>query len=685
MKKDTAIIAIIGAAVLAFVAGTMINKPAKKAGDAAAAAQPVQAQQTAQAAAAPAFAGNPSMGPADAKVTIIEISDFQCPFCSRAKATLDELHKEYPNDLRIVFVNQPLSFHNQARPAAIASFAAHKQGKFWEMYDKLFSNAKELGDDNYKKWAKEIGLDMARFESDLKDADVAKAVDRDQAVANALGVSGTPGFFVNGVSLSGAQPKEEFKKIIDEQIKKANDELGKGTPMAEINEKLTRANNPSVGSQIIGLVFKGEEPPKSAAAAPPAPKREKPGDDPNVVWKVELHGDEPIKGNADALVTLVEFTDFQCPFCSKVRASLEEVKKNYAPDKVRLVFKNQPLPFHSNAMIAAEAALCAGDQGKFWEMEERLFSNQGALGADELPGHAKEVGLNLDKFNKCLADHKFKPQILKDQATAEKITATGTPAFFVNGRKLGGNRPFEDFKKLIDEEMGKAEAKVASGVARKEIYAKTIGDGKEFIPPPPLEAKVADFDYRGSPTLGPKDAKVKIVEFKDFECPFCAKIIPALKQVQKDNASKVSIVFKHFPLSNQCNPKMSREMHPGACLAAYWSMAAEAQGKFWEFEDIVFQNYQSMMPREGELPARLAAQTENLKRWCKEIGMDIAKAEAFVASKAYEDRLKKDMNEAVDAGVNGTPAVYINGRKYNGGMNADRLNKIIGQVLEGKL
>ena len=682
MKKDTAIIAIIGVAVLAFVAGSMLNK--KPATDAAKAAAPIQAKEDAPPPpVAAAFAGSPSIGPKDAKVTIVEISDFQCPFCSKAKATMDEVHKAYPNDVRVVFVNQPLSFHPNAKPAAIASMAAHKQGKFWEMYDKLFTNQQQLGDENYKKWAKEIGLDMVKFEADLKDPETAKAVDRDSAVATALEVTGTPGFFINGVNLAGAYPIEEFKKNIDEQIKKANDEMGKGAKIEDLNEKLTRANNPAKGEQIIGMIFKGTEPPKQAAQATP-PKREKPPEDTNTVWKVDLHGDEPVKGGKDALITIVEFTDFQCPFCGKARGALDEVEKNYG-DKVRIVFKNLPLDFHKNAMGAAESALCAKDQGKFWEMETRQFSNQGELDADKLPGHAKEVGLNVPKWEQCLKDHKFKPQIDKDMQTAERITATGTPAFFIMGRKLGGARPFDDFKKIIDEEITKAEEKIKGGVAKKDIYAKTIEGAKEIIPPPPLDAKVNDFDYNGSPHMGPRDAKVKIVEFKDFQCQFCARINPTLKQVQKDSNGKVAVVFKHFPLSNQCNKVMNKDMHPAACLAAYWSMAAEDQGKFWEFEDIVYLNFQTMRPSEGDADAQNKAQTDNLKKWAQEIGMDVAKAEAYVNGKKYEARLSKDVNEAGPAGVRGTPSVYINGRKYEGGFKPEKMAKVIGQLLDGKL
>jgi len=683
MKKDTAIIAIIAVAVLAFVAGSMMNKT-KPAGPAAQAAAPVEAKAEAAAPASPAFAGNPAIGPKDAKVTIIEISDFQCPFCSRAKATMDEVHKNYPNDVKIVFVHQPLGFHPHARPAAIASMAAHRQGKFWEMYDKLFSGQKELGDDSYRKWAKDIGLDLTKFEADLKDPAVAAVVDRDQAVANALGVNGTPGFFVNGVKIEGAVPFEEFKTKIDEQIKKANDELGKGTSTADLNEKLTRANNPAEGEKIIGFVFKGNEPPKQAAAQQAPPKRERPPEDTTTVWKVALHGDEPVKGGKNALITIVEFTDFQCPFCGKARAALDEVEKTYG-DQVRIVFKNLPLDFHKQAMGAAEAALCAKDQGKFWEMENRLFANQGALEAEQLSGHAKEVGLDIGRFTACLDGHKYRPHIDKDMATAERITATGTPAFFIMGRKLSGARPFADFQKIIDEEITKAKDKVSAGTSVADLYAKTIDAGRENIPPPPLDTKVNEFDYVGSPHLGPRDAKIKIVEFKDFECPFCAKINPALKQVQKDSGGKIAIVFKHFPLSNQCNKQMQRDMHPGACLAAAWSFAAEEQGKFWEFEDIVYSNYQNMMPREGEIEARLKAQTANLRQWAKEIGMDVDKAQAYVDGKRYEAKLAKDIAEAGPAGVTGTPSLFINGRKYQAGMKAERMAKTAQLLLDGKL
>ncbi len=687
MKKENAIIAIIAAAVLGAIGGRFTAKPSAPAATTAATPETVKAD-AAPAPAVAAVAKVPSIGPETAKVTIVEISDFQCPFCSRAYTTLEDLRKQYPNDVRVVFINQPLPFHQNAKPAAIAATAAAKQGKFWEMYGKMFPNQQQLSDANYQVWAKEIGLDMTKFAADLKDPEVAKTVDRDMAVATGLGVRGTPGFFINGVNVSGAQPIENFKKIIDEQITKANDEIGKGAKAGpELVEKLTRVNNPALGDNLIKWVFKGEAPPANAAppadAAKPADKGNQPPPDDKTVWKVVLRGDEPVKGKADAPITIVEYTDFQCPFCSKVIPALDDTLKAY-PDKVKLVFKNYPLSFHQNAMPAAEAAQCAKEQGKFWEIEEKLFANQGELDAAGLTKHAQAAGVNMAKFEECVKNHKHKSVIEADMAAAEKIQVTGTPSVFVQGRKMVAGRAPEDFKRVVDEELAKADALIKSGTSAKDVYGKMIADGKEFTPPPPLDPKVNNFDYDGSPILGDKNAKIKIVEYKDFQCPFCAKIIPTLKQVQKE-VPGVAIVFKHFPLSSQCNPKMSRDMHPAACQAMYWAMAAQDQGKFWEMEDLIYNNYGTMMPPDGDLAARQAAQLVKLKGWAKDAGVDVAKAEKYVTDKKYQSRLDKDLKEAEGAEVRGTPSLYINGRSYNGPMQADKMKEIIKKLADGKL
>jgi len=139
-----------------------------------------------------------------------------------AKVTLDQIRKTYGDRVRVVFKHLPLkSIHPQAGPAATAAEAAHGQGKFWEMHDLIFANQGQLGDAKYQEWARQLGLDMDRFDKDLKSPAVSQRIDADSQEAAKLGVSGTPAFFVNGRYLSGAQPFERFKALIDEELAKA--------------------------------------------------------------------------------------------------------------------------------------------------------------------------------------------------------------------------------------------------------------------------------------------------------------------------------------------------------------------------------------------------------------------------------------------------------------------------------
>ena len=148
-------------------------------------------------------------------------ADFQCPFCKRVTPTLDQIHETYGDQVRIVFRHLPLSIHSKAPAAHAAAEAAHLQGKFWEMHDKIFENQKELSAEKFVEYATELGLDLERYKKDVVSADVKKRIDGDSSAAASLGVTGTPAFFVNGRYLSGAQPFTSFKRLIDE-------ELGKG-------------------------------------------------------------------------------------------------------------------------------------------------------------------------------------------------------------------------------------------------------------------------------------------------------------------------------------------------------------------------------------------------------------------------------------------------------------------------
>jgi protein-disulfide isomerase len=157
----------------------------------------------------------PVKGAANAPITIVEFSDHECPFCSRVLPTVDEIMKNYNGKVKLAFRHNPLPFHPRAMPAAKAAVAAQRQGKFWEMSTLMFKNQQALTDDNFKKWAKELKLDLKKFEKDMKDPAVQKMIEEDSNFARSNGAGGTPSFFINGVLLVGAQPAEKFKEVIE--------------------------------------------------------------------------------------------------------------------------------------------------------------------------------------------------------------------------------------------------------------------------------------------------------------------------------------------------------------------------------------------------------------------------------------------------------------------------------------
>lgn len=168
---------------------------------------------------------------------------------------------------------------------------------------------------------------------------------------------------------------------------------------------------------------------------------------------VAYAADDPVKGKAKAPITILEFTDFQCPYCQHSQDTLREVEKNY-PDTVKLVARQYPLPMHSRAKPASEAALCAKEQGKFWEFRDKLFEKQQLEDAD-FKRYAKELKLNEKKFDKCLSEHRYAPRVDTDVADGQRFGVRGTPHFFVNGRPLNGAQPFNAFKEAIEEELAR--------------------------------------------------------------------------------------------------------------------------------------------------------------------------------------------------------------------------------------
>jgi len=182
-----------------------------------------------------------------------------------------------------------------------------------------------------------------------------------------------------------------------------------------------------------------------------APPTQQPPEEPETV-QVSAD-DDPGKGNANAKVTIIQFSEFQCPFAGRfARDTLPDIKKDYIDTgKVKFVYRD--FIVHSTSQKAQEAAQCANEQGKFWEMHDLLYQNQGALEVDDLKGYAQQLGLNTASFDSCLDSGKYESEVQKDTSDGRSYGVGGTPTFFINGKKLVGAQPYETFQQAIEEAL----------------------------------------------------------------------------------------------------------------------------------------------------------------------------------------------------------------------------------------
>jgi protein-disulfide isomerase len=688
MNKGTAIVGFL----LCFLAGGMLmfgvdrNGTARTGGgDEIAAAQDASGNWSDEDAAVAVSSKDPVWGSRSAPVTLVLFSDFQCPFCSRVETSINQLKDKYGKDkLRIVWKSNPLPFHPNARPAAIAAEAVFRLGgsaAFWKFHDAAFANQKDLSPEKYEQWAGEAGVDKVKYKDLITKPEVAAKIDADLAEGKSVGVSGTPASFINGVFLSGAQPIDKFTSAIDEQLAAAKSAIASGTKPDKVYAKLAGEN-------------KAKTPTPDANKKPDQPA--KPAEDDKTVWKVPV-GTSAVKGKVDAPVTIIEFSDFQCPFCGRVEPTMAEVFKTYG-DKVRLVWKHEPLPFHPRAEPAAELSLEAraekGDKG-FWSAHDLLFKkecqggkpdaadkqscegsqgkwvdNQVKLQDEDLLEDAKMLGLDVNKVKIAITDHKYQAEITADQDLGDNVQANGTPHFFINGRRLVGAQPMDKFKAIIDEELVKVAALTSKGVAAKDVYNEIIKDGKE---PPPPEKKTVDAPAPDSPSMGNEKSKVVFEIFSDFQCPFCGKVEPTLKQVEKNFSDKIRIVWRHKPLP----------MHADAPLASQAAQEVfKEKGKeaFWKYHDTLFEKQSTP---DGLKRAALESYAEPL-------GVNMAQFKSALDSGANKPFVDSESAVADKAGISGTPAFVVgtidkgqlNGYFINGAVPYGKFKKAIEMALK---
>ena len=591
----------------------------------------------------PVDSKDPMWGSRTAPVTIVLFSDYECPYCSRVEASLEQAKTAYgPDKIRIIWKNSPLPFHKNAKPAAEAGqgvFDLKGNDAFWKFHKNAFANQKDLTPANFEKWAADAGVDMAKFKAGLASHKWAEKVDKDNAVGKTAGVSGTPASFINGVSVSGAQPYDKFKAVIDQELEKANAKLKAGTPKDKIYVEMSKENK------------------KNAPAKPEEDEEEK--EDTKTVFKVPV-GTSPSRGKADALVTMVMFSDIQCPFCKKVEPTLKQIAETYG-DKVRVVWKDEALPMHPRAVPAAnftrEARAQKGDKG-FWDAHDALFESAPKLEDADFETVAGKLGLDVAKVMAAVKDNKYKKEIDLDGETADDFQASGTPHFFVNGRRLVGAQPFEKFKPIIDEEIKKAQDLIAKGTPAAKVYDELTKDGKG--PPEPEKKTVAAFS-KDAPFKGAANAKVVIQQFSDFQCPFCSRVEPTVNEIVKNYGDKVKIVWRDKPLPMHADAPLASE-------AAREALKQKGPDGFWKFHEKLFAHQKEL-------------KRENLEKYAEENGLDMTKFKAALDARTHKPVIDAESKVADDAGISGTPAFVINGYFINGAQPYPKFKKLIERAL----
>jgi protein-disulfide isomerase len=326
---------------------------------------------------------------------------------------------------------------------------------------------------------------------------------------------------------------------------------------------------------------------------------------------------------ATGRVEVVLFTDFQCPFCAQFAQTFRELQsKGVEGAQLNVSFKHFPLNIHPAAPLAHQAALAAGEQGKFWEMHDLLFANQSAIKRDDLLRHAAKLGLDAERFKKDLDSDRLKHIIEADLAEGLRLRVQGTPTFFVNGKGFSGALSFEQLKQIVLREQ-----------RRMQVMSEVTDDLLSH---------------------GPADAPVTLELFADLQSPVSRPAIEVLDQVIAKYPSKVRIQFRNFPLA----------FHPQAPLAHEAAMAAAALGRFWEFARYILDHQDSL--REQDLIAHAAR-----------LGLDEKRFAELLGQRRYAVRVEADLEAGAKRGIRGSPVIFVNGKRIDGVPSLDQLARSV--------
>ena len=513
-------------------------------------------------------------GPIAAPVSIVIYADLECPFSASTLPQLEKVAAQHPSDVHLEVRQFPLDIHPDSKLAHEAALAAAAQGKYLAMVDLIQANQRLMDRAQYLHYATLLHLNVPQFTRDLDSHRFAPQVQEDLAEGRALGIDQTPTMFINGNRVAGAQDAATLANLVERSLAATH-----GDPVSVDFSKPLPAED------------------TSALAVNPTASL----------------------GPAAAPVTIVEFTDFQCPFCRRAEDPLHQLLASSGKN-VRVIYRSYPLDFHAHAQLAAEAALAAGDQGKFWPMHDLLFANQANLDRAHFDQFARQLELDVARFDADLDSGKFRAQVAADRVLGQRYGVDGTPFFFINGRPVSGVRSLPELQQAVQLAMS------------------------DKNPAAPVVAATPTHHFlAGSAAAGPNTVVV------DWYIDLEAAASPAIAPILHDLAAKpaVRIALHSYALPN----------HPNAPLAYRALLAAIPEGKFWPLYDALAGHPLPADEQEARAAIRAAAQS---------IHLEMSKVDAAFDDSGLGNDVAADQQEAYRRGIRGVPVVFVNNQRIDG-------------------
>ncbi len=586
-----------------------------------------------------------SMGDPNAPVVIVEYSDYQCPFCRRHfLETMPQLKTEFVDTGRVyyVFKDYPIAglhpFAYRLHEAALCAGDNGGEEAYWQAHDLFFSQAETFQQNSeaamdaviLAQFA-QLALPVDEIERCLQDGRFAEEVQNYIREGQSLGVSGTPSFFINGYPLVGAQPFTTFQAAIN-QIEQ--------------------------GETIAAALT--QPPPPPAIAPTPA--------------TIALRTITAL-GDPNAPVTIIEYSDYQCPFCRRhAQETMPQLQTKYIDTgRVYYVFKDFPIAsLHPLAYRLHEAALCvsdvAGTEG-YWQAHDLFFVDAETFQLDTL-AEMDEAILNafsnegLPNISTCLAANTYADTVQAGVNEGTQLGVNGTPAFFINGYPINGAQPYSTFEYAISLAETDDLAAAYTQTAPNTDNAQATAAAQAAVP--------QDIPINDAPAKGNPNAPVTIVEYSDYQCPFCLRHFEqTMPQIQSYiDSGQVRYIFKDFPLHS---------IHPQAQKAHETARCARELGgdeMYWTMHDLLFTNQARWA--EVNVPNHIPV----LKALAAEAGLPQAEFDACLDSGKYEDAVNDELNEGIQLGVRGTPAFFINGNFLSGAQPFSVFQQAIEQLTE---